>query len=104
MRTNQTEIEDYKITRRDFNNNVITRKMFDLKNCGYEDIMKMSDQQISSMFESKTIKVFTDIIYITNAQGEDTHNMIVKVWQKISFKCSLPENIKSTKIKGLIKS
>jgi len=43
MRTNETVIEDYKITRQDFNNNLITRKMFDLKNVSMEDIMKMND-------------------------------------------------------------
>jgi len=31
------------------------------------------------MFETKTIKVFTNIIYIKDEE-EETHNMIVKVW------------------------
>jgi len=49
------------------------------------------------MFDTETIKVFTDIIYIDNK-----HNIIVKVWQKIRFNCKLPDVVKANSLKNQI--
>ena len=51
MLSSQTEIQGYKITKRDFQNNVISNKLFDYRNCGYDEYNKMSDKDVSNMFQ-----------------------------------------------------
>jgi len=77
---------------------VITAKLFDYRQNGYDDYNKLSDKEISQMFETQNIKVFTDIIFVDNK-----HNIIVKVWQKVRFICKLPEVVKAIKIKNSIR-
>ena len=43
MRTSKTEIESYKITKRDFLTNVITDRLFDYSRYNFDDWNKMSD-------------------------------------------------------------
>ena len=80
-------IQNYKFSRKDLDNHVITNKLYDLLRLQESDFgqTQMSDNEIASMFTTETIKLFTDVIYIDNR-----HNLMVKTWQKVSFNCKLP--------------
>jgi len=67
----------YKFSRRDMENHVVTSKIYELiklQEAGY-GTMKMTDVEIAHLFQTETMKVFTDILYYDNK-----HILMAKTW------------------------
>lgn len=84
MKKVSEEIEDYRFKKEDVENESFSRDvirwMKKLSTNG-EDPMSLSDDDFANLFETETIKLFTDFIFHNNEAY-----IVVKSWQKVTFR------------------
>lgn len=86
LKKSQIIIEDYKFKMEDVMNETFSYDVIQwIKYLGTrgQDPLSLSDEEFAALFETETIKLFTDFIY----HGSDAY-IVVKSWQKVIFKMS----------------
>lgn len=77
-------IDDYKFKKEDVENESFSKdviRWIRQLSLNGQDPMQLSDEEFESLFQTETIKLFTDFIFHNNEAY-----IIVKSWQKVNFK------------------
>ena len=93
-----TTIEDYRFKKDDVENESFSKDVIrwikQLSTNG-EDPLELSDDEFANLFETETIKLFTDFIFHNNEAY-----IIVKSWQKVTFRLAEEQDDKNTYKRG----